>query len=143
MKPLFSAPLERLAETIEPMALFARTIPAEALASELDLLRSKMADGDLAAMFMAEIYEAEAARRNNPELQFDDELDAALSRLERATTAEDRHRVHEIGLQLCTIGGVDALRRAYRRMMGLGRDGTRHVRSKIMETRWAGIGGQL
>ncbi|RYE84947.1 MAG: hypothetical protein EOP19_10465 [Hyphomicrobiales bacterium] len=89
-----------------------------------------------------EIYEAEAARRNNPELAFDDELDAALSRLERQTTAEDRHRVHEIGLQLRTIGGVDALRRAYRRMMAFGREKTRHVRSKIMETRWPGITGE-
>ena len=90
---------------------------------------------------MASIYLWEQQRRANPELAFDDELDAVLSRMERQTRANDRHRVYEIGLQLCTIGGGEALRAAYRRMMTLGREQTRHVRGKIMETRWVGIEG--
>lgn len=53
MKPLFTAPLERLIETVGPMVLFARTLPSDALAAELEQLRAKMADGNLAAMFMA------------------------------------------------------------------------------------------
>ena len=143
MPPLYSFPLMRLQEVIDMTFSAARTLKDAQLGLELEHLRTLCSEpGDhLAESMMFDIYATEMGRRVNPALRLDEVLDAALSRLERATNEADRERVREIGLKLFTIGGPLAMMQASQRMVGLARPTKQGLRRQIIGKRWAGIGG--
>ena len=140
----YEAPLERLVETIGPMASGLRTLPDAQFHDELDRLATICAgaDSSMAERAMFIIYQAEAARRADPAQQWDAELHLALDRLERATNDADRQFVTDIGRKLFDIGGRDAMTAAYLRMMMMARLARRDVRSKVLAKRWTGIDPQ-
>ncbi len=139
-KPFFTWPLERLVEAIGPMADGIRTLPDHQLSAEIEMLRSASGEGaGIPERTMLAIYEAEAVRRGDPELQYDDGLDLALGRLERQTNPADRAYVQDVGRALYAIGGRAAMERAYQRMMARARKSKSGIRQTMLSKRWAGI----
>lgn len=134
MAAFFTFPLANLERQIESIALAIRTLSGDQLASELEELRG--GEG-ISERLMARLYELELDRRVSPEHAFDAELDVALSRLEVATTAEDRARVSAIGMELHRLGGRAAQERALNRMIALASPSRRELRASILGKRWA------
>lgn len=141
MKHFFSLPLENLAATSDSVMWGARTLPDPQLAAEIDALRTICAgdNANLAAKLVLRLYEGELARRNDPKMAFDDRLDAALERLVRQTTPEDRYLVRSIGERIFALGGDVALQEARRRMLSMQREDKRDLRASILDRRWSGI----
>lgn len=142
-EPWFTAPLARFIEMIDPFAIGIRTLPDDMLARELDQLTALCGrpDHHLAHRLLHRIFDAERARRADPMLLYDADLDAALSRLVRQTTEADRKLVREIGQKLFGLGGIRALQDAQRRALAAVEPDQRPLRQRFIEKRWAGIGG--
>jgi hypothetical protein len=139
--PFYARPLEYLRGNITGIADGLRSLPDHQLEHELGELRAVSQEP---AFFPAEqlmfwLYRAEAARRTDPELQFDVALDLALGRVERQTNDADRAFIADVGRKLEAIGGRAAMVRAYDRMMALARPKMVERRRHILSKRWAGI----
>lgn len=140
----FSWPLQRLNEIIAPAAISLRSLPADRLQAELEQLDALCGERRdlLAERLMLRLYEREKARRGNPLLVMDDDLDEALFRLERQTSEADRQLVRQVGAKLFTLGGVEAMQAAAQRMLERARDGKQDLRRRIIAKRWEGIGAR-
>lgn len=141
LSPWFSMPLDDLRRSVRSITYGARTLPDAQLASELEQLRKIAADApdDLAARLVVKVYADDQARRGDPEQSFDTEADVILTRLERQTNDADRQRLSDIGLALAGLGGGEALRAAYDRLLKRGDPKRRHVRESILQRRWGAI----
>ena len=139
MRPFYASPLPDVRKTVDYLRSAVRGLPEPQLIGELRELweLSRAAADDLALRLLFRIYEEERARRLDPCQAFDPQLDAALSRLERATTAEDRDLVTGIGAALHKLGGVEALSAACHRMTWNVKSA--HLRRHILENRWSAI----
>lgn len=139
MKPFYAAPLPDVRKTVDYLQAAVRTLPEHQLVQELHELGAMYRDAtdDLTVRLLYRVWEEERARRIDPCQAFDPQLDAALSRLERATTAEDRDLVTTIGRDIFKLGGVDALQAACHRMMWNRKSAD--LRRHILERRWVAI----
>jgi len=141
--PFYAYTHARFVEMVTPFADGLRSLPLAQLELEyMDLIKRAEADTGVAgavSRLLLDVYVGERDRRTNPELAFDGELDAVLSRLERQTNEEDRRRAHEIGKRLFAVGGADAMARARARMIDLVPAKRQQLRSVVIEKRWAGI----
>ncbi|MET3899688.1 hypothetical protein ABIB57_003650 [Devosia sp. UYZn731] len=144
ISPFYAQPLTLFRQQVELLATSVRTLKNEQLASELEQLWAIPSEqaGDLAVRLLVRIFEVETARRGDPALRLDDQLDAALSRLERSTNEDDRQLVWMIGTDLFAVGGFEAMRAAERRMLAAVKPDRQSLRQRILEKRWAGIGAQ-
>lgn len=137
-RPFYSFPQERLEELMGPISVAIRSLPDAQLKSELDQLA---ADGDqsgprVATSVLLMLYRSEFERRSLPDRRRDDELDAALSRLERQTNAEDRETVTLIGREIYRFGGKPSLLKARDRMLEMAAPARRDIRATILGRRW-------
>jgi hypothetical protein len=140
-KPFYSLPLSDLASRCSMMASALRTLSDAQLATEAESLRRRE-ERSIAIEAMIHLYDAEKNRRSAlvvPVSNRDDELSAALSRLESKTTAEDRNLVRQIGETLHRGGGVPETLAAMARMTEGFSERRAGLRAYILQQRWAGL----
>lgn len=137
-RPFYSYPQERLDEMLCPIASAIRSLPDTQLEAELaDLVAECDKPGlRISEEILRTLYRAEKARRSDPEHRHDDDLDAALSRLERKTNEVDRAAVIQMGRDLYRVGGVPCLHRARDRMVQLAKPDRRDLRASMLAKRW-------
>lgn len=137
-RPFFSYPQERLDELLDPIATAIRTLPDAQLDAELSALSEACSQPglQLSSGLLRTLYEAEKARRSDPEHRHDDDLDVLLSRLERKTNDVDRAAVITIGRELYRAGGTPCLLRARDRMVERAKPERREVRASMLAKRW-------
>lgn len=140
--PFYAFPRVFINDMIGPLADSLRSLPIAQLTAEIDELAAITASpGDhFAEGLLLAAYRAEKKRRADPELVFDIDLDAALTRIGSKTNDQDRALITDAGHKLFAIGGRDALVRAWRRLLTMAPDQrSRQQRKGDLVKRWAGI----
>ena len=137
-RPFYSYPQERLNELLGPIATAIRSLPDAQLEAETEAITAECsAPGlHLAEELLHALYRFEKARRSDPEHRYDDDLDAALSRLERKTNDVDRAAVIQMGRDLYRAGGAPCLHRARDRLVAMAKPERRDLRASMLAKRW-------